>query len=850
MDRIETPRRDTGPETVGEILRRHAERTPDALAYRFLTTATGESWNYRELDLRARAIAAHLQRENLRGRPVLLLHPPGLEYVANFLGCLYAGAIAVPAYPPDTGRFRQTLPRLAAIARDSRATHALTTGSLSRFAGSRQAEVAELGLGELRWLATDEFEDAAAEWRDPGGTGGTLAFLQYTSGSTSTPKGVMVSNENLLANLRAIHLRLEHDRDSGLVSWLPPYHDMGLIGGVLTPLYGGFPAHLMAPMTFVQRPMLWLETISTTRASTAIAPNFGFDYCLRRIKPEQRDGLDLRHWRLALNGAEPVRADTLERFADYFAPCGFDRRALSPCYGLAEATLIVTGVRAADRPDVAALSAAALEAGTAEPARAGERTTRVVACGPAADGFGVAIVDPQTGRRVPDGRVGEIWATGPSVARGYWRRPEDTRETFHATLNGENGTRYLRTGDLGFERDGELYVAGRTKDVVIVQGRNHYPQDVELTVEKAGDVIRANSGAAFGIPVDGAEELVVAYEVDGRLLEDADALLARLRTAIAEEHEVSPHAVVLLKRSAVRKTTSGKIQRQACREAFLGFELPVVAASVVREFGELNEAGAPGGARVAVAEVLGGAEGRFADLGVGYPGLLDAVRTLERRLGRRVPIGPLLADPRAETLVTLLGGDAPPPADPDAPERSLTEIEAWLTARVADRIGLRPSTVEVTRPFATLGLDSKKAVAILEELGAWLGRELAPGVLFDHPTIRDLAAHLAAKRIEAAAPAARVGGEEPIAVVGLGCRFPGAPDVESYWRLLLDGRDAISEVPSDRWDADAVNAPRFGGFVDHVGDFDARFFGISAREAVRMDPQQRLLLEIAWQTLE
>ena len=850
MDRIETPWPGTGPGTVTAMLRQHAERTPDALAYRFLTSGGEESWSYRELDRRARTVAAYLQRENLQGRPVLLLHPPGLEYVANFLGCLYAGAIAVPAYPPDTGRFRQTLPRLAAIARDARATHALTTENLSRFADARHAEIAELGLGELRWLATDGFEAVAEEWRDPGTTGGTLAFLQYTSGSTSTPKGVMVSNDNLVANLRAIHHRLEHDRDSVMVSWLPPYHDMGLIGGILTPLYGGFPAHLMAPMTFVQRPLLWLETISTTRASTAIAPNFGFDYCLRRITPEQRDGLDLRHWRLALNGAEPVRADTLERFADYFAPSGFDRRALSPCYGLAEATLIVTGVRAHDRTSVESLAAGDLEAGSVRPAGEGERSTRVVGCGPAADSVGVAIVDPRTGRRVGDGRVGEIWVTGPSVARGYWRRPEETRESFHARLDGEGDTRYLRTGDLGFERNGELYVAGRTKDVIIVQGRNHYPQDVELTVEKAGDVIRANNGAAFGILVDGAEELVVAYEVEGRLLDDADGLLARLRTAIAEEHEVSPHAVVLLKRSAVRKTTSGKIQRQACKEAFLRFELPVVAASVVREFGEPGPARTPSRTDVAVAveELLGGAGG-FTDLGLDHAGLLTAVRTLEHRFGARVPIGPLLADPRTDTLVTLLAGEGTGDAAPSA-ERSATEIEAWLAARIADRLGLHVDAVEVTRPFATIGLDSKKAVAILEELGGWLGRELTPGVLFDHPTVRDVAANLAGRRTEPTAPTEITGGEEPIAVVGLGCRFPGAPDVESYWRLLLDGRDAISEVPPDRWDPEGVNAPRFGGFVDHVREFDARFFGISAREAERMDPQQRVLLEVAWRTFE
>ncbi|WP_131743387.1 AMP-binding protein, partial [Actinomadura roseirufa] len=340
------------PETVAGILRHHLRRTPDRLAYRFLTGSDGEeeSWTYRDLDVRARAIAGRLQREGLRNKPVLLLLQPGLEYVAGFLGCLYAGAIAVPAHPPDGGRQGQMTARLTAIARDTRARWALVDPE-SRLPEPGSPGAADDGGADadgLRPLVTTECgrEDADA-WRDPGATPGSLAFLQYTSGSTATPKGVMVSNENLVANLRSIHLMMEHDRDSAVVSWLPPYHDMGLIGGLLTPLYGGVPAHLMAPRTFIQRPLLWLETISRTGATTAISPNFGYDYCLRRITAEQARGLDLRRWRLALNGAEPVRADTLDRFAERFGPCGFDRRAFLPCYGLAEATLLVSGAPAA-----------------------------------------------------------------------------------------------------------------------------------------------------------------------------------------------------------------------------------------------------------------------------------------------------------------------------------------------------------------------------------------------------------------------------------------------------------------------------------------------------------------------
>ncbi|HTJ67162.1 MAG TPA: aminotransferase class I/II-fold pyridoxal phosphate-dependent enzyme [Actinospica sp.] len=872
---IDRPETTSGPTTVAALLRHHLEQRPDELAYRFLsdTDGTSRSWTYRDLDRRARTIAARLQAENLRARPVLLLHPPGLDYVACFLGCLYAGAIAVPAYPPDVKRFGQSMPRLAAIALDCRATHALTTAAIAEFAHERRPRLAQLGLGELQWLAVDQIDPTAAEdWHDTPPSPGSLAFLQYTSGSTSTPKGVMVGNDNLISNLRSIHRRLEHDRDSAMVSWLPPYHDMGLIGGILSPLYGGFPAHLMAPATFVTRPLLWLSTLSDTRASTSVAPNFGFEQCVRRITPEQRGTLDLSAWRLALNGAEPVRPDTLERFSEYFAPCGFDHRALMPCYGLAESTLMVTGVEANLAPTVHRLDAAGLGNGHVEATGPGPdaAASRIVDNGIPVDDMLVAIVDPDTHRRCDRGRVGEIWLAGPSVARGYWRRPDLTDETFRARIDGEDRT-YLRTGDLGFMIDGRLCVFGRIKDVVIIQGRNHYPQDVELTVENtAADLVRSGSGAAFGAQVRGTEQMVVAYEVDGRL-KDPAALLAELRAAISVRHELAPHAIVLLKRSTIRKTTSGKIQRGASKQDFLSFGLSVVAASVLAdESSRIDEdrtalpylSGPDLRSQVtaAVSDVLSeacaGAQvaGRsFTDLGLDYARLIEVVDTLRRRFGLDIPIGDLLVDPRVDTLISVALDRMPRAAtgrsDPDGVTDG--DIERWLITAIAAHLGLPAGVIDPHRPFTALGLDSKNAVAIAQGLGRRLNRPLAPSVVFDHPTIRELAAALAA------APSLGPGGgahrpatHEPIAIIGLGCRLPGAPDPESYWRLLLDARDAITEVPADRWDARRVDAPGHGGFLDHVDRFDAGFFGISAREADRMDPQQRILLEVAWQTFE
>ncbi|WP_194905956.1 type I polyketide synthase [Catenulispora rubra] len=884
------PRREAA--TVAALLQHHARQRPDTLAYRFVTGVDGasEEVTYRQLEVRVRATAARLQDERLRGKPVLLLHPPGLDYITGFLACMYAGAIAVPAYPPDAARFGQTLPRLAAIGRDAKATHALTSAPLSSLAHDKHAELAELGLGDLNWMSADDTAGlTGADWTEPRTTPDSLALLQYTSGSTSQPKGVMVSHANLLHNLSAIHRRLGHDRDSALALWLPPYHDMGLIGGILTALYGGIPLHSMAPMTFVRRPLLWLETIAATGADTGISPNFGFEHCLRMIRPEQREGLDLSRWRLALNGAEPVRARTLERFAEFFAPCGFDRRAFMPCYGLAEATLLVSATLPGQGADASAFDSAALEQGAARPASLGTaRRTELVGCGGSADEVSVAVVDPATGRRLPEGGIGEIWVGGPGVARGYWRRPEATEETFRAVIDGEPGRTYMRTGDLGFLGPHGLYVSGRSKDVVVLQGRNYYPPDLEQTVERVGKGIRTNASAAFGVELDGVEELVVVCEVEHRPDDGGAAVLAAVRAALAAEHEVSPHAVVLVKRSTVHRTTSGKIQRSACREDYVQLRLHALAASVLSSAstgltGSVDRS-RPGDRReveaaveAAIGSVAGSVAGRgLAEVGLDYPGLLRVVDLLQERFGVPMPVGELLARPDVDTLVALLLGEEPPAkrfATQALRPSAALDIERWLTERIAARLGLAPETVDAHTPFAALGLDSKQSVALSQALGTHLGREITASLVFDHPTIRAVADALgtdpgprqtsdhrlpssdtqaAATQTTATRSAAEASPHaEPIAVVGIACRLPGAPDVESYWKLLLDGRSAIGEVPPERWDPATVpGTSAVGGFLDRIDEFDARFFGISAREASRMDPQQRLLLETAWTAVE
>lgn len=852
------------PTTVVALMRGHVAIRPDDIAYTFVT-AQSESvaWTYRDLDVRTRAIAAHLQERDQRGRPVLILQPPGLEFVAAFLGCLYAGAIAVPAYPPDHRRFNQWVPRLSAIVADTRGEMVLTSAFVRDLTSTQRANVAAPGLDDLTWLATDEIPDIDAEaWTtDIVGTG-ALALLQYTSGSTSAPKGVMVSNENLLANLRSIHLRLEHGQESGLVSWLPPYHDMGLIGGILTPLYGGIPAWLMSPDTFVTDPRLWLATLSDSGACTSVAPNFGFEHCLQRISADNLEGLDLRHWRCALNGSEPVRANTLSRFVERFGPVGFNERAFMPCYGLAEATLMVTGVRAPEAPAVIECSGNELAAGRLVPDAGAKGCTTLVECGPPVPDVAVSVVEPQTQRRCAEGEVGEIWVAGPNVARGYWRRPEESAVNFRASIAGEDGT-WLRTGDLGCLRDGSLYVVGRGKDVVVVQGRNIHPHDVEATAAAASAALRAGHGAAFAVEVDGAEELALVYEYDNRGTTDPLTELACVRAAIVREHQVSPHVVALVDRGAIVRTTSGKIARQACRAKFHQLGFTVLAASVRDESQPVRPQKSATRADIvdAIRRISGhaGITGvSFTDLGLDYLRLRELAKELARFELAGAGVGELLVSGSVDELLAAvsdtLPGNEHPASPPVTAAASVVEIERWLLQEVAHCIGLPETTIDASRAFSDLGLDSRQVAAIADRLGAWLGRTIAVSQFYDSPNIHAVAAALGpTPAIRAEIPdadSADLHRPQPLAIVGIGVRLPGARGVDSFWELLRDGRDATSEVPTWRWDTEAVDAPRRAGLIDRPEEFDARFFGISAREAQSMDPQHRLLLEVVWEALE
>lgn len=566
-----------GPATLVELLRHRAEHQTHETAYIFLVDGESEELplTYGELDRQARAIGAWLKMLGLAGERALLLYPAGLEFVAAFYGCLYAGVVAVPAYPPRANR---SLSRIQAIVADAGAKVALTTETVL----DRVRPVLEQSpdLQTLTWLATDQVPPQIEDdWIFPAGVNGsTLAFLQYTSGSTGTPKGVMLSHANLLHNSALISYAYELTRSGSGIFWLPSYHDMGLIGGITQPLYVCRPNVLMSPMSFLQKPLRWLQAISKYRGTTSGGPNFAYELCVRKISPEQRAGLDLSSWNVAFNGAEPIRAQTLDEFVEAFGPCGFRREAFYPCYGLAEATLIVSGGYKLHPPVLRSVDSKSLEAGLAvEVSGADEGARTLVSCGHNLPDQRIAIVDPETLVVCPDGKVGEIWVAGPSVAQGYWKRPDESERTFRAVIPATGEGPFLRTGDLGFIDGRELFVTGRLKDLIIVRGLNHYPQDIELTVEKSHTALRLDAGAAFMVETEGQEKLVVVQEIERRQTGDVMGVLDAIRRQVAQEHELLVEAVVLIKAGTVPKTSSGKIQRHACRDAFLQGTLEVVA---------------------------------------------------------------------------------------------------------------------------------------------------------------------------------------------------------------------------------------------------------------------------------
>jgi 8-amino-7-oxononanoate synthase len=652
-------------ETLVELLQLRASQSPDRIVYRFLPGEQKPEIRiaYAELDRRARSLAVRIAEVAAVGDRALLLIPAGLDYVTAYFACLYAGVVAVPAYPPNPRRFD---PRIPSIVGDCEPAVALSTAALLSRLDAWRGDDARLAA--LRWIAVDETTGQGGGSL-PSVAPDSLAMLQYTSGSTAAPKGVMLSHRNLLGNLRLIRsaFPVEHGPDDVGVFWLPPFHDMGLIGGILQPCYVGRGAVLMSSATFLQRPLAWLEAMSRYRATTSAAPNFAFDLCVERIKPDELRGLDLSAWHTVFDGAEPIRAETIDRFCRAFADVGFRREAFFPCYGLAEATLFVSGGPWGQGPSLLDISRSGLEEKRVGPAKAGDRL-RLVSSGMPAVGADVRVVDPESLRECDERRVGEIWVAGDSIAGGYWNRPEESAATFGARIEGSDAE-FLRTGDLGFLDDGQLFVTGRLKDLVILNGRNYYPQDLELAAERSHSSLRPGHAAAFAIDGDGRERLVIALEVT-RHHRDADdgAVFSAVRRALADREGVLPDVVVLVKQNGIPRTSSGKVQRRATRAMLLDGTLDVAARSdqtiddVAETLGDAAESAAPIEAwlrRWVADELQIDVQGvdptaSIREYGLDSVAAVRLVTELEQVLGHRVDVGLLWREPSIRSLSKAL----------------------------------------------------------------------------------------------------------------------------------------------------------------------------------------------------
>jgi len=697
------------PSLIDAVERGRIERAEEiAVSYRSTERGERVDRTFSELARRVSAIAAGLAGHGLSpGDRALLVFPPGLDFVEAFLGCLRAGVVAVPVHPPDFGHPERTLLRIRAIADDCGCRFSLTLQSLLAARAENPRTFAAVAKSE--WVASDVLAGGAPDDSLPVPVDAALAFIQYTSGSTREPKGVVLTHGNLRHNTALAAERFAVDASVRAVSWLPPYHDMGLIGMILTAISRHARLTLLSPLEFIRSPLSWLRVMTEEKGTISGGPNFAYELCARRARPDDLETLDLIHWRVAFNGSEPVRLDTLKRFARVFAGCGFREEALTPCYGLAEATLMVTSRTSISLHRVGAEALRSQGEARGSPAAAGERedspwrTVDLVSSGSTSLGTRIAIVDPETLLPLPDDRVGEILVQGPSVAQGYWADPKSTEATFRVRLPGRSGF-WLRTGDLGFLSGGELFPTARRKDIIVCRGRNLAPQDVEAAFEASHRSFRPGSIAAFPMERDGTEWPVVVQEVRDDLSADAQRILQRAREAVAEACQVELGAALLVSKGSVPKTTSGKVQRGRCRARYLAGDLPVLARWVNPRF--RSEAGG----RAAAFEAIAGkaAAGRLRSRGTGR--LQDELRRLPR------------------------------------PEARLERVRTRLRQLVAETLGCTPDQVACAWPLADAGIESLQAVALMQVVGDELDEPLPETLLFAYPTIDELAGRLSESR--------------------------------------------------------------------------------------------------------
>lgn len=556
-----------------DILKFRSIQQPNDVAYHFLSDdgMLFDEINYQQLFQKAAKLAAYLQENDMQGKRIVLLFPPGIDYIIAFFGCMLAGSVSIPLYPPSGSNHNN---RLHSIINDAQVDMIVTTEQLAekmrdvRFQFIHRSAVSVVTIKKV-------LEDVTTRWSVPEVSGHSLAFIQYTSGSTGHPKGVMLCHNNLWSNAKMIEKSFKHTTESRGLIWLPPYHDMGLIGGILQPLYGGFPVTLMSPMAFAKRPLLWLEAISQAKASISGGPNFAYDLCVNKVTESQKENLDLSHWTVAFNGAEPIKSETIKAFVKAFEPCGFREDAFNNCYGLAESTLFVTGKMTSKEPMFAQISRSAIELGQAKTTN--DDLKEIVSCGEIVDEMNLKIVNAETRIICAEDEIGEIWVSGDSVAQGYWNMPEETIKTFQAHLTPTDGKSYLRTGDLGFAKEGNLFVTGRIKEMMIIRGRNYYPYDIEDAANQCDPSLLPNGAAAFTVEQTEENQLVCVLEVHRHSKQtDFEAVSREITKQIFMQFGLTVYDVVFVRMSSLPKTTSGKIQRHMCKTMYLENSLKVV----------------------------------------------------------------------------------------------------------------------------------------------------------------------------------------------------------------------------------------------------------------------------------
>ncbi len=762
--------------TLINILNDNAVHYPNKLAYTFLSENKTYSLTNKELLQKVIGIASRLLDVVQPGARAILLLPPGLDYIASFLGCLMAGIVAVPAYPPRGNRHAQ---RIVSIINDAKAELIITTSAMAQ----------QYTFEHVTLIAVDdEIPELSSVPSFPQLLLNDLAFLQYTSSSTGAPKGVMVTHGNIIANTTAIDA-LFQGKGETLCSWLPPFHDMGLIGAILYPLAYHMHSVLMAPTTFLKTPFFWLKAISDYRANIAPAPNFSYEMCVSSITDEEKKHLDLSHWLVALNGAEPVSAKTLVRFSEAFSACGFQAEFCYPAYGMAETTLMVCGKKPGSSTTVLQVDRKTLqETHDVQLYDSDNESLPIVGCGHTSFDHELKIIDSQSFNELKPFQIGEIVVSGPSVAKGYWDKPDISREIFELTLLNSN-KKYLRTGDLGFlDEQGELFVTGRLKDLIILRGHNIYPQDIETTIHDCHPALIQHGCAAFIDEIDEEPELVIVQEVHRRA-KDFDEIFNTILQRCGEDLSILPARIILIQQATLPKTSSGKVQRSACRHAVANDDVKIIT--------EWNKASSN--------------------------------------------------------------------AKKQSVELNPNELQQWIKQWFANRLSIKVEDINPKANFAYYGVDSSLAIQFCGALEHVVHHEVNPSLLWEYSTMEQLADYLEVKPEKVAErPDLRTDQEhnvEPIAIIGMSCRFPGGANTpEEFWELLQTGRDGIKEVPNNRWNSDLYYdaqpatpgkiVTKKGGFIDNIDHFDAALFNISRLEAEAMDPQHRLLLELTWEALE